>query len=46
MRNVVGKKLQRNGSSKTSILGLVNDAHPSACYDFEDGVVTNAASGI
>src|SRR6202161_4068723 len=43
--NIAGKKLQRNLPAKTRVLRLVNDAHASACNNFEDGVVTNVPTG-
>ena len=38
-KELLGQELQRDGSVEASVLGLVDDTHPSAAELLEDSVV-------
>ena len=44
VRNVVGKKFQRNVAAEARVLGLINHAHPAAAKLFDDFVVGDSAA--
>ncbi len=44
LRNVFGKKFQRDIPAKARVLGSIDDAHASAAKFFQDGVLGDGAT--